>query len=249
MNQMTVTIVGVDCATQENRIGLALGCFDGIEAYVEQVTVGSMVSSVSETIAGWVTGGSSTLIALDAPLGWPAALGQALGLHEAGEPIQIERNEMFRRMTDRVIKDKIGKQPLDVGADRIARTAHAALALLHGLRGLTSKALPLAWKPVRTPFTCAIEVYPAATLTVCGIKASGYKGKAGRAGRQAVLEQLQEHISLPHDTTLMERNDDALDAAVCVLAGVDFLGREVIEPDDIQLAKKEGWIWVRKPSQ
>lgn len=249
MNQMAVTIVGIDCATQDKKVGLALGYFDGGETYIEQVTVGSMETPVSETAAGWVTRGSSTLIALDAPLGWPTSLGQALRAHEAGEPIQVEPDEMFRRMTDRVIRREVGKQSLDVGADRIARTAHAALTLLQELRRLTGKAIPLAWKSLKAPFTCAIEVYPAATLTVCGIKASGYKGKARQIERQAVLKLLQEYICLPHDTILLESNDDALDAAICVLAGVDFLRGEVIEPTEMQLAKKEGWIWVRKPDK
>lgn len=33
---------------------------------------------------------------------------------------------MFNRLTDRLIHQRIGKKPLEVGADRIARTAHAA---------------------------------------------------------------------------------------------------------------------------
>ena len=43
-----------------------------------------------------------------------------------------------------VVRDRIGKQSLDVGADRIARTAHAALQLLHELRGRLGKPIPLA---------------------------------------------------------------------------------------------------------
>lgn len=44
----------------------------------------------------------------------------------------------------------------------------------------------------------------------------------------------------------MEMNDDALDADICVLAGADFLGREVMDLVKIVVAKREGWIWVRK---
>ena len=36
-------------------------------------------------------------------------------------------------------------------------------------------------------------------------------------------------------------------AVVCELAGADFLRSEVLEPTDMEIAKKEGWIWVQKP--
>lgn len=52
---------------------------------------------------------------------------------------------------------------------------------------------------------------------------------------------------LSDDTSIMEMNDDALDAAICVLAGADFLEEEVMDLAKIDVAKKEGWIWVRKP--
>jgi hypothetical protein len=43
-------------------------------------------------------------------------------------------------------------------------------------------------------------------------------------------------------------NDNALDAVVCILAGIDFLSRETMEPKEsqIEIAKKEGWIWLGK---
>ena len=42
-------------------------------------------------------------------------------------------------------------------------------------------------------------------------------------------------------------SDDALDAALCCTAAADFLRGNAFEPQDIDLARKEGWIWVRKP--
>lgn len=52
------------------------------------------------------------------------------------------------------------------------------------------------------------------------------------------------------DIDLMIDNDDALDAVICVLAAIDFLKQDVIEPDKSQmnLVKKEGWIWVKNLS-
>ena len=37
----------------------------------------------------------------------------------------------------------------------------------------------------------------------------------------------------------------ALDAGFCILAAVDFLRGDAMEPEDQQKAWKEGWIWVR----
>jgi hypothetical protein len=39
--------------------------------------------------------------------------------------------------------------------------------------------------------------------------------------------------------------DHVFDAAICVLAGFDFIGGCCPKPPDAQLAAKEGWIWVR----
>ena len=68
-------------------------------------------------------------------------------------PIETPANAMFRRITDVFIQTRLGKRPLDVGADRIARTAYAALAILAILRVELGIPIPLAWTPglVRRP--------------------------------------------------------------------------------------------------
>ena len=77
----------------------------------------------------------------------------------------------------------------------------------------------------------------------------GYKGKDGQAQRQSLLKQLGRQVRLPTDTRRMVESDDALDAAICVLAGADFLRSPVIEPADLAIAEKEGWIWERRPAE
>jgi hypothetical protein len=42
----------------------------------------------------------------------------------------------------------------------------------------------------------------------------------------------------------MEDNDHLIDAAVCVQAAADFLRGRCQPPPDLELARKEGWIWV-----
>jgi predicted RNase H-like nuclease len=243
---MEATIIGVDCATDPRKVGLALGTWRNREATISDVRVGGRGEPLAETITGWISNDMPTLIALDAPLGWPIELGPQLVDHSAGEPLDVEANDLFRRETDRVVKEKIGRQPLDVGSNLIARTAHAALRLLDEVRTLSDCAVPLAWDS-RVESVSAIEVYPAATLTAYGIQASGYKGKQDIRSREMMIEALRAHLVLPKDTSLMEEKADALDAGVCVLAAADFLDGRVVQPTDLAKAKREGWIWFCPP--
>jgi hypothetical protein len=45
----------------------------------------------------------------------------------------------------------------------------------------------------------------------------------------------------------MIADDDMLDAAVCVLAGHDFLIGTAKAPADVDPFRTEGWIWARDP--
>lgn len=243
---MEVTIIGVDCATDPRKVGLARGTWRNRSATISDIRVGSREEPLAETIEGWISNETPTLIALDAPLGWPIDLGRQLVDHSAGEPLDVKANDLFRRETDRVVREKIGRQPLDVGANLIARTAHAALRLLDEVRTLSGFAVPLAWDS-NVEGVSAIEVYPASTLTVCGIQASGYKKKRDVGSRVRMIEGLRAHLALPEDTSLMEANADALDAAVCILAAADFLDGRAVQPTDLTTAKKEGWIWFCPP--
>jgi hypothetical protein len=159
--------------------------------------------------------------------------------------LTVSANDLFRRATDRFVKARLGKQSLDVGADRIARTAHAALKLLADVRQRAGLPIPMAWSPSYSERVAAIEVYPAATLIANGIPDTGYKKKDKIAERKAILGDLERILQLPDDRAAMELSADALDAAVCVLAGLDFLRGDAYKPEDPELAKHEGWIWVR----
>ena len=218
------------------------------QAGVIAARAGSRSESIAELIARWIPEGGPTLLSVDAPLGWPVKLGEALLHHWAGMPINESPNELFRRTTDRVVKQEIGRQPLDVGADRIARTAHAALQLLQELREITGRSISLAWSPAIEGIS-VIEVYPAATLTAYGIQASGYKKRSQAASRRRILDSLGKHLALPSDTSVIVSNADVLDAVICILAAVDFLLGKAIEPTNRELAEKEGWIWVHRPPQ
>ena len=170
-------LIGWDCAVDAKKCGLAFGEATGEGLEVQSVATGLSDKVLTGAIAEHIATSEPCLLAIDAPLGWPSDLGAALTGHEAGGELPHLSHDLFRRGTDRFIKRTIGKQPLDVGADRIARTALAALQRLAHLREKTSQPLPLAWVPGQLEDSACIEVYPAGTLTACGFPAAGYKGK------------------------------------------------------------------------
>ena len=240
-------IVGIDVATQPKSVGLALCTWANGLLRVEEVCAESTWEAIDRRIGEWL--GETALLAVDAPLGWPLPLAETLHGHRAGEPLTGLANALFRRKTDDVVAAALGKRPLDVGADRIARTAHAALALLVRLRDAHRLTLPLAWTPGGVKETSAIEVYPAGTLASRGLPSSGYKGSGepAVAVRRRILEGLRGFEAGADATAAMTSSDHLLDAALCGLAGADFVEKRVIEPDDLERAQREGWIWVSSP--
>lgn len=236
-----MNVIGIDMATQPTNTGLAL--LDHEQREVLEVTTGEVDSPI-ETIAGWLERGPA-LLAIDAPLGWPVALGRELVEHRAGQPVGSSRNAMFRRHCDEWIRAQTGKTPLEVGADRIARTAHAAVELVEMLRRRTGLELDLAWSSeIEEP--AIIEVYPAAVLALRGLPSSGYKRERDDAIRQQIVGGLEQHCVMPADDDLPLRNADALDAIVAAVAGMDFLDGRCTPPgpEAEELAHQEGWIWV-----
>jgi predicted RNase H-like nuclease len=213
---------------------------------LESLYSGTDEVKILDGIKEWRTAQGRVLLAIDAPLGWPKVLGETLGAHRAGELIKIAPNMLFRRETDRFIKEKLNKQSLDIGADRIARTAHAALALLKRCKTALEGKIPLAWN-CDFSGVAAIEVYPAATLRAYNVKDTGYKGKKGGAARKNLYESLSKFLSIPEKfTEQIITDDNALDSVICALAGIDFLSEKVYSPPDHSLAEQEGWIWARK---
>lgn len=238
-------VIGVDCATNPKNVGLALCTIIEGHPRIEEVTTGKTWPAIDELVASWAT--RPTLFALDAPLGWPVPLGESLHVHVAGASFDHPPNAMFRRSTDDAIAERLGKRPLDVGADRIARTAHVALAFLTRLRKKLDAPIPLAWEPAPIDSFAAIEVYPAGTLAARNLPHSGYKGAADAASsrRRELTSAVAEQLAFDaRSADEMTRTDHALDAALCVCAGLDFLVGDAVPPPDLGVAKREGWIWV-----
>lgn len=253
MKPNRIRIIGVDCAVEPKYVGMAVGLAEGSRVrlvYPEPGQAKWHGAGPSE-IAKWIDGDDPVLLAFDAPLGWPSPLGASLVVHVAGTPLETDIDSAFQRTTDLEIRRRFQIRPLEVGADKIARTAHAALALLDENRHETRLPIPLAWDWQKLGAAQVIEVYPAATLRTVLLPHKAYKKAKpeARRRRQEMIKGLREWIEIPAGITVLEQNADVLDAVVCVLAGADFLRGLCVEPelDQVKAAKKEGWIWVRSP--
>ena len=261
---MSVRVIGIDCATDPKKVGLAWGDYSIVAPGRGIVAIaGARAGSPEPKDSGWTEivatvaqcarGSESVLLALDAPLGWPAAMGTSLAEHSAGSPLKAEPDYMFQRQTDRLLTEALGKKPLEVGANLIARTAHSALLRLNQIREQLGHATPLAWDREQMVASQVIEVYPAATLLAHGLSDAGYKGSKMKHRRQRgrLVARLAKNDRLGRitgDVSLqMEETDHALDAVVCCLAAADFLCGDAIhpEPDHLPSAEKEGWIWIK----
>lgn len=242
-------IVGVDCATDPRKVGLAIGHWRDGRLHLLGARAGSTTEENLALLTAWLDLDPDlpSLLALDAPLGWPAPMADHLPGHRAGQSIPVPPNQLFRRATDRFVHHHLGKLPLDVGADRIARTALAALQLLDDLRNRTGRPIPLAENAIPPTSTAAIEVYPAATLHARGLRSTAYKRPDQEPARREILSGLSSewHLEVSGVDQAMLAQADVLDAAICVLAGADFAAGLALPPEDPDLARREGWIWVR----
>ena len=256
---MSVQIIGIDCAAQPTDFGLARGFVRGGAVENVKVTKGegsdNCFDALVTQVQDWIDGGpAATLLALDAPLGWPIHMTRALHDHRAGAPFgrpsDASRkdpnpgNHLFRRHTDRFIAQKFPGAPLDIGADRIARVARSALELLGRLEipGDRQAAVPLLWDPRDLKRLGAIEVYPRLTLRHAqGSRRAElhYKGKKHAKSRRKIVDKiLPAQLTLDNDylgpASKGERLDydhDLIDAVLCVLAGLHFLLAKSVGPD------------------
>lgn len=241
-----IRIIGIDCATKEAKIGIVSADYDGNICCVAEFN--SNHKKAIDRIAALLDGVDTALLCLDAPLGWPKALSKSLIDHVAGQVLSATADEMFSRTTDRIIQFAY-KKPLEVGADRIARTAHHALGMLESLRNTLNQPIQIAWDHNLKSGIWAIEVYPAATAKAHGILMIGIKDKQKSVETIAqLLPVLATKLQLPKDQSFLSASEHNFDALLCVLAGVDFLTGAAMPPDQTQKedALKEGWIWVKR---
>lgn len=234
---LLVNLIGIDAATRPEKTGLAFATWEPEAGLWVKELRFAAPEGVLDIVRPWFK--EPALVCIDAPLGWPAAM-TTLAEHRAGESLGLDWGQHFIRQTDRLVHQKLGKKPLEVAADRIARTAAKAVGWLGEWN------LPLAWEPGPG----VIEVYPAAVLLAHHLSERGYKKPEQTARRLELLKALSPHWDLPVQLHQQAANHtDLLDALLCLLGGVDFLTGRCLPPEDLELAQKEGWIWFVPPAE
>lgn len=263
-----VQIIGIDCAAQPKDFGLARGRVrDGSLEIVEVTKLprdANHLDRLSKQVGDWVGDTPDppdrTLLALDAPLGWPIRMTRALHDHRAGAPLEHpsdeagdeanQGNRLFRRHTDRFLAERFPGAPLDIGADRIARVARSALELLGRLETTANGPVPLLWDPRHLDRLGAIEVYPRLTLRHLRVhagkaeihyKASATRNPKHRDNRRSIVEEnlLRPRLTLdpdylrpkPEKDGPPDYDHDRIDAVLCVLEGLQFLRGKSVGPE------------------
>jgi predicted nuclease with RNAse H fold len=223
-----VRLIGVDWSTVEPNRGVAV--VDYAEGATSLIALSACTSrqTALRLIADAIsTSSSPSVVAIDAPLGWPVGLAVGLGDHSAGEGLEVGADEMFSRETDRFVQRTLNKRPLEVGANLIARTAHSANQFLCDVRKATARAIPLLWSPEELSGAGAIEVYPAATKIV------------------VTPQSAAEVLGFNH-SQLRYANAHVEDALWCAVAALHFVRGECDPPIDLARSRQEGWIWFRR---
>ena len=64
--------------------------------------------------------------------------------------------------------------------------------------------------------------------------------------RLAIEAVIGRNLKTEPDFDVSTANDNVLDAVLCVIAGLDFVGGAASGPSDRDTAEREGWIWVRE---
>ena len=232
--------LGVDLAAEAaNTAVAAIDWTEGV-ATVTSVVVGAADADIVQAIV------RADVSGIDCPFGWPDTFIDFVSRHRDGRldappdsGRDWRRGLAFRR-TDEVVHELTGRWPLSVATDRIGLAAMRAAAVLAQVE---AAGLPVD----RGGRGRVVEVYPAGALRTWGLPATGYKGGAGSAAREGLVESLQAATPWLHWGGFEGRcraSDDALDAVLCALvarAHALGLGTQPVS-DDRDAAGREGWI-------
>lgn len=180
------------------------------------------------------------IVAIDAPLGWPAAFVHAVTTHSAGGAWPTASSLDLRfRATDLHVQRQTGLWPLSVSSDRIGVVAFRAARLASLLRPDDH---------ARDGSNGLLEVYPAAALKRWGLSSRGYKRPEHTAERSSILAGLQQLVDLDLGgfSDGLARSSDRLDALVSSMVARAYLlgDTEAIPDQHRNEAAIEGWIYL-----
>jgi hypothetical protein len=78
-----IALLGIDCATNPRKTGLALGELHEEVVHILRCATGTRDEPPAMIAANWLRHYDEAIIALDAPLGWPKKMSDALPDHRA----------------------------------------------------------------------------------------------------------------------------------------------------------------------
>lgn len=226
--------LGIDLSSQPERTAACL-----IEWGHDRAVARAPVQPCDdEQLSALIT--NATVVGIDAPFGWPADFVAAVADWPHEEWSVSLRDRMRFRRTDRMIRERLGMDPLSVSTDRIALPAMRAMSLLRrfGVRD-------------RSGDGRFFEVYPAAALVAWGLNRRGYKVAESVKARQSLLLSIRERLPWLSVSEAYAENSDTLDAFLASLsARICAQGRTLTpSPADLPRAKTEGWIHIPAPGQ
>jgi predicted nuclease with RNAse H fold len=221
---------------QHNVLGIDLGgCMSGNSAYVYATIDGDRITIIEafkeprhkehesclEFLVEACKRHSVDAIAIDAPLGIPAALSDpdALQLPRSGNGEIL--NPYLFRYTDYYLYEQFGLRPMPPAGDRIGRLSARAIALLHRLEYRFPELL---LNDKRVP---VYEVYPKQIAHTLGIKE--YKKDP-----PSLFERLQ-------CSPLKHFDEHLLDALLCVYGAGRILEGHTAQPPKEVI--QEGWCF------
>ena len=184
-------------------------------------------------------------VGIDCALGWPVEFSSFLKAYSraniSGQTFDggIDwRRKLAHRETDREVRRITGRWPLSVSTDRLGMTALRCAGLLSKLQ---SSGVPID----RSGRGLVVEVYPAASMRIWGLKIDGYRNSVET--REALVGQLRAAapwLELGGFETLMVNSYDAFDSVIAALAaGSAALGQSTAAPSGkLEQAQIEGWL-------
>src|SRR5665647_3912612 len=118
---VVTTLLGIDCATQPTKTGLALRVLRDGRVRIQECADGSRSRPPAAIAADWLRDHGEVLVAPDALLGRPRPLPATLPEHRASQALKPSADELFSRGTDVAIWRRLHKQPLEVHSNNADR--------------------------------------------------------------------------------------------------------------------------------
>lgn len=274
-------IIGIDCAADPENIAVASATKAGTRLTIDRVLLGEESSPdrtrpdrlrcLATAISDLIPTEMPTLLALDAPLGWPVAMRRVLAESAAGPVpgIPEDASLFFRRCTDRFVARKTGKTPQSVGASWVASLMHTALRLIDLIAKECGERTSMGGTALTRDNSFSenvhfIEVYPAlagplflgnqSSWKKVGEKLDGFREKNWEIAEERLRKRLRIDFALGDgvETDNERFRDHGVDAILCAWIGFRFLQGECVSPqrnetetsaDDLA---REGWIWFDK---